>query len=321
MRRIKERGVSIIFISHALEEAMDISDRITVLRDGHLVDEGDASEFDRDRIVRAMIGRDLTNSAYADLANRQIKSNSLGERCLSVENISMGMAVKNASFSVFSGQITGVFGLVGSGRTEMMKIVAGIYKRDAFHGGTIKLHGKPVRYRVPRQAAADGIVYVTEDRKSEGFFDNMSIVQNIQFGSTIADGSFLKVLSIREARERAQEWIKKLNIRAISGDAKMVELSGGNQQKVVIAKALTTKPKVVIFDEPTRGVDVGAIQEIHNFIEDLASSGIAVIVVSSYLPEIQSLSNRILVARKGQIVEEFSAKEATTEKIMFAAVH
>ncbi|HZG30610.1 MAG TPA: sugar ABC transporter ATP-binding protein [Ensifer sp.] len=321
VRRLKKSGVAIIFISHALEEALSISDSITVLRDGRIVDNGPCAEFDRGRIVKAMIGRDLSDSAYADLASREIKQRPPGDRTLSVENISMGVAVRNASFSVFSGQVTGVFGLIGSGRTEMMKVVAGIYKRDLFHGGNVMLEGRPIRYRVPGPAVEDGIVYVTEDRKSEGFFDTMTIGQNIQVGDTVANRSMWNVIDYRSARDLADHWIKRLNIRAISSDAKVIELSGGNQQKVVIAKALTKTPKLVIFDEPTRGVDVGAIREIHEFIQQLADEGIAVVVVSSYLPEILTLSDRILVARQGQIVEEFEARDASEEKIIFAAVH
>jgi len=321
LRRLKKAGVSIIFISHALEEALEISDTITVMRDGKIADTGPGADFDRGRLVRAMIGRDLSNSAYADMGTHEIKARTARARTLSVENVSMGVMVRNASFSVFAGQITGVFGLIGSGRTEMMKVVAGIFKRDLFHGGTVLLQDKPVRYRTPGPAVADGIIYVTEDRKSEGLFENMTIRQNIQVGDTLASRHVWNAVSFRRARELAQHWIKRLGIRAISSGARVVELSGGNQQKVVIAKALTKKPKVVIFDEPTRGVDVGAIHEIHEFIRELADEGIAVIVVSSYLPEILSLSDRILVARQGQIVEEFDAVEANEEKVMFAAVH
>ncbi len=186
------------------------------------MDSGPCAEFDRGRIVKAMIGRDLSDSAYADLASREIKQRPPGDRTLSVENISMGVAVRNASFSVFSGQVTGVFGLIGSGRTEMMN---SIYKRDLFHGGNVMLEGRPIRYRVPGPAVEDGIVYVTEDRKSEGFFDTMTIGQNIQVGDTVANRSMWNVIDYRSARDLADHWIKRLNIRAISSDAKVIELS------------------------------------------------------------------------------------------------
>jgi ABC-type sugar transport system ATPase subunit len=268
-----------------------------------------------------MIGRDLSESAYAENIKLKKAIRPAGKKTLEVQNISMGSMVRNSTFSVFSGQITGVFGLVGSGRTEMMKIISGVIKRDFFHGGNILLDGKYVRYRVPRPAVEDGIIYVTEDRKSEGFFENMTIRDNINVGDMVANANLAKVINFSNAKKLAKLWIKKLNIKTTGNDAPVVELSGGNQQKVVIAKALTQKPKVVIFDEPTRGVDVGAISEIHDFIESLADDGITVIVVSSYLPEILTLSDRILVSRIGQIVEEFEAKDATDEKIMFAAVH
>ena len=193
----------------------------------------------------------------------------------------MGAMVKNMSFAAYAGEVTGISGLVGSGRTETAKVVAGVIKRNLMNGGMVYLNGKPIRYRTPKQAIDDGIVYVTEDRKLNGFYETMSVGE----------------------------------------DPRVNELSGGNQQKVIIAKSLVQKPKVVIFDEPTRGVDVGSIQEIHHFIRSLAEEDIAVVVISSYLPEILAISDRILVTRAGRVVEEFSAANATEEKIMYAAVH
>jgi ABC-type sugar transport system ATPase subunit len=233
----------------------------------------------------------------------------------------MGNIVRNTSFSIFAGQVTGFFGLVGAGRTETMKIVSGVLKRDFFHGGEVRFKGRPVRYRTPRPAIVDGIVYVTEDRKVEGFFESMSIAQNIQVGELTRGDNPLAVVTIAQARQMAAEWTRRLGVRAINPGARVIELSGGNQQKVVIAKSLIQKPELVIFDEPTRGVDVGAIVEIHRFINELADDGIAVIVISSYLPEVLALSDRILVARQGRIVEEMDIAEATEAKIMHAAVH
>src|SRR6202041_467171 len=185
----------------------------------------------------------------------------------------------------------------------------------------VRLDGKQVRYRVPRQAVRDGIVYVTEDRKVEGFFETMSIAGNLQTGDEARGVNPLKIVSMNKARALAKTWIEALSIRAIDGNASIIELSGGNQQKVVIAKSLVQKPKLIIFDEPTRGVDVGAIVEIHQLINRLADDGIAVVVISSYLPEVINLSDRILVYRAGRVVEEFSPAEATEERIMYAAVH
>jgi simple sugar transport system ATP-binding protein len=319
VRRLKARGVSIVFISHALEEALMIADRITILRDGELVASGPTAEFDRDRIISAMVGRSLSNELYRQRAEGTLRKP--GRRVLSVQDISMGAAVRNNSFSIFEGQITGVFGLIGSGRTETFKVVSGIYKRDFLRGGTIELDDRPVRYTVPREAVRDGIVYVTEDRKSEGIFETMSIAENLFGGALSAGREKNRIISMREMREISADWTRQLSIRAINDNARVVELSGGNQQKVVIGKGLVQQPRIVIFDEPTRGVDVGAIAEIHQIINGLADRGLAVVVISSYLPEIMNLSDRILVCRQGRIVEEFSPADSTDEKIMYAAVH
>lgn len=319
VKRLKARGVSIIFISHALEEALAISDRITVLRDGAHVATDATARFDRASIVRAMVGRSLTEELYG--AHRDQTPRPAGRKVLSVQNLSMGTMVRNTSFSVFAGQITGVFGLIGSGRTEAAKVVAGVMKRDLFHGGQVLLDGRPVRYRVPRPAVRDGILYVTEDRKAEGFFETMSIAENIHLGAMAGGQTRGAAVSMAEMRNLAAHWVKALNVRAINADARVIELSGGNQQKVVIAKSLVQKPRLVIFDEPTRGVDVGAIAEIHQIINGLADQGIAVMVISSYLPEILHLSDRILVCRQGRIVEEFAGHGTSEETIMYAAVH
>ena len=319
VQRLRARGVSIIFISHALEEALRISDRITVMRDGrHVVTDATAA-FDREKIVRAMVGRSLSDELYG--ARRDRPRRAPGSQVLSVQNLSMGSAVRNTSFSVFAGQITGVFGLIGSGRTEAAKVVAGVLKRDFFHGGQVRLDGRPVRYRVPRPAVRDGIIYVTEDRKVEGFFETMSIAENIYLGALAGGQAKTATVSLREMKSIAQGWIEALNVKAINGDARVIELSGGNQQKVVVAKALVQKPRLIVFDEPTRGVDVGAIVEIHQLINRLADEGIAVLVISSYLPEVLQLSDRILVCRQGRIVEEFDGQQADEETIMYAAVH
>jgi simple sugar transport system ATP-binding protein len=319
IRRLKASGVSIVFISHALEEALLISDRITILRDGELVASGPVEKFDRETIIAAMVGRTLSGELYQKRDEKALRPP--GRKVLSVQDVSMSNIVRNNSFSIFDGQITGVFGLIGSGRTETFKIVSGIYKRDFLRGGAIELEDKPVRYLVPREAVRDGIVYVTEDRKSEGFFETMSIAENLFSGLLAAGKEKSAIISLKEMRALAAEWTQRLNIRAINDNARVVELSGGNQQKVVIGKGLVQEPRIVIFDEPTRGVDVGAIAEIHQLIRKLADKGLAVVVISSYLPEIMNLSDRILVCRQGRMVEEFSPAEATEEKIMYAAVH
>ena len=316
IQRLKTSGVAVVFISHAIEEALDIADRITVLRDGAVVVTDAATSFDRASIIRSMVGRTLSDELYT---RKDGHVRAPQDRVLSVQNLSMGSMVRNTSFSVYGGQVTGIFGLIGSGRTETAKVVAGVLKRNLFHGGAVRLFDRAVRYRMPRPAMLDGIVYVTEDRKAEGFFEGMSITENIFAGRRTARGP--RVVSRGQMAELAAVWRAKLNIRAIDAGARVVELSGGNQQKVVVAKSLVQRPKLVIFDEPTRGVDVGAIAEIHAIIRGLADDGLAVMVISSYLPEVLNLSDRILVARQGRIVEEFSPEDATEETIMYAAVH
>ena len=315
---LKARGVSVVFISHALEEALLLADRITVLRDGQHVVTDLKENFDRARIVQAMVGRDLSQTLYGQ---KKTQVRPPGDCVLSVRNLRMASMVKNNSLSVFAGQVTGVFGLVGAGRTETFKVVAGLIKRDFFHGGEVLLNGKPVRYRVARQAIQDGIAYITEDRKVEGFFETMSIAQNIYMGLMAKVGSVAGWVSQAQTQAVGDHWTQLLNVRAISQDVKVIELSGGNQQKVVIAKSLVQDPEVIIFDEPTRGVDVGAIAEIHAEINRLADAGKAVVVISSYLPEVMSLSDRILVAKQGKVVVEFAGNDASQEDIMYAAIH
>jgi len=314
---LKSRGVSIIFISHALEEALTLSDRITVMRDGKKIVTDETRNFDRDQIVRAMVGRDLASTLYGK--NTRVRP--AGKRVLSVQNLRVGNMVRNTSFSVFSGQITGVFGLIGSGRTETFKVVAGVLKRDFRYGGKILFKEKAVKYRVPAPAVSAGIAYITEDRKVDGFFETMTLSRNIYLGSLAKAGGRRHWVRAKAENTVGATWRDRLKIRSVTAGAKVIELSGGNQQKVVIAKSLVQDPEVIIFDEPTRGVDVGAVAEIHEIIKQLADQGFAVVVISSYLPEIMTLSDRILVSRQGRIVEEFSGAEAAEEDIMYASIH
>ena len=235
MKKLKGRGVSIIFISHALEEALQNADRITVLRDGELVVTDVAVNFDRDKIIRAMVGRALSGELYSRKGGRR-KTRRAGEKVLSVQNLSMGTIVRNNSFTIYAGQITGVFGLIGAGRSETAKIIAGIVKRDFFYGGEVRLFGRSVRYRVPRPAVRDGIVYVTEDRKLEGFFETMSIAENLQVGTLSADKGRRIIVRLSEMRQLANEWTKALNIHALDANARSHRTfrrkpaKGGNRQ-------------------------------------------------------------------------------------------
>jgi simple sugar transport system ATP-binding protein len=317
MKSLQKSGVAMIFISHALEEALIHADRITVLRNGQLVKTGPATEFYRDRLIRFMIGDDLAAHSSAPRAARVART---ALPVLRVENIRMGNVVNNMSFSIFPGEITGIAGLIGSGRSEVAKVIMGHTKRN-FGGGQIWLEGREVRYSLPAQAVAAGIAYVSEDRKLDGFFDVMSVSENIGLGWLAKFGRGAVVAPRTKMRAVAREWEERLAIRRIGSDQAVLYLSGGNQQKVVIAKSLVQKPKLVIFDEPTRGVDVGAIAEIRQIIRAFAEGGAGVMLISSYLPEILDLSDRILVAKSGTIVAEFARSEASAEKILHAAIH
>ena len=318
VRDLRARGVAIIYISHALEESLQIADRITVLRDGRLVITAPAKTLNRDALVQQMVGRQVAQAVYG---RRAKPAHQRREKVLTVENVTMGMVVKNMSFSVYAGEVVGIAGLIGSGRTEIAKIIFGALKRNLVNGGTIRLRGKPIRYRVPRQAIDHGIAYITEDRKANGFFETMIVDDNFYIGRLATKAGFSFLLSRARRSILANYWVERLKISALQRKAKIVELSGGNQQKVVLAKSLVQDPSIIIFDEPTRGVDVATIPHIHTEIRRLADEGKAVVVISSYLPEILAVSDRILVARTGRIVAEFDAAEATQDKILYAAVH
>ena len=317
---LRRQGVGVVFISHALEESLAIADRITVLRDGRHIVTKPARALTREALVHHMVGRDIAQTHHGRAA-RHGEARAARQRVLSVENVTMGNVVKNMSFSVYAGEVVGLAGLIGSGRTEIAKIICGEFRRNLIHGGMIYLNGRPVRYRVPKQAVDDGIVYITEDRRMNGFFETMAVDDNIYAGRLATREGARVLVSRREKRSLADHWVDKLKISSIHRSARISELSGGNQQKVVVAKALAQAPSLVIFDEPTRGVDVGTIPQIHQAIRELADQGKAVMVISSYLPEVLSVADRILVARQGRIAEEFQAADATEHKIMFAAIH
>ena len=318
IERMKAAGLGIIFVSHALEEALEISERVTVLRDGGHQITRPAKGLTRDELVQHIVGR--TVDSYYDTRSASGAAPAARQKVLSVENLSMGGIVKNMTFSAYAGEVLGIFGLVGSGRTETAKVIAGVLKRNRIHGGHVRVKGKDVRYRVPTQAIRDGIGYITEDRKVNGFFETMGIAENIYLGR-IATPKYRRLrISRKELQSVARRFVEGLRVRTINTGAKVIELSGGNQQKVTIAKSLAQDPDVLIFDEPTRGVDVGAIPEIHRIIRDLAEEGKAVIVISSYLPETLAISDRLLVARQGRIAAEFSPTRATPEQIMYAAI-
>ena len=228
---------------------------ITVLRDGRLVITAPARQLNRNALVQYMVGREVAQAVYGG----KKQTGHRREKVLSVENVTMAGVVKNMSFSVYAGEVVGIAGLIGSGRTEIAKIIFGALKRNLVNGGTIRLRGKPIRYRVPRQAIDDGIAYITEDRKANGFFETMIVDDNVYIGNLGTRRGWSFLLSRARRAKLANYWVDRLKINALQRKARIVELSGGNQQKVVLAKTLVQDPQIIIFDEPTRGVDVGTI--------------------------------------------------------------
>ena len=316
MRTLQKAGVAMIFISHALEEALMYADRITVLRNGRLMKTGLASEFDRDSLIHHMIGEEL--EARQPAAPQGPRGPIRAPRASGVENIRWGSVVNNMSFSIFPGEITGIAGLIGSGAARSPKsswdtpnatLAAAKY---GWRGGGPEIACPLRRWRRNRVCI--------EDRKLEGLFDMMTVQDNIGLGWLAKFARNAVVAPFAKMRAISSEWEDRLSIRRVSNDQKVLYLSGGNQQKVVFAKSLSQKPKLVIFDKPTRGVDVGAIAEIREIIRAFADSGAGVMLISSYLPEILDLSDRILVAKGGAIAAEFARSEATAEKILDAAI-
>ncbi|ELK45442.1 sugar ABC transporter ATP-binding protein [Halobacillus sp. ACCC02827] len=308
IRSLKQDGVSIVYISHRMEEIFTICDRITVMRDGKTVDTTPIPETDFDDVVRKMVGRELTDRFPA-------RKPSVGEKVLEVKNLSRAGAFRNVNFSIRAGEIVGVAGLMGAGRTEIMRAIFGLDQKD---DGEIVMNGEPIVVRRPSEAVAKGIGFITEDRKEEGLVLDFSIKDNIALPSL---ASFTKYGRIEEKSESdfVDLLIKRLTIKTESSETPANHLSGGNQQKVVIAKWIGIGPKVLILDEPTRGVDVGAKREIYQLMNELTDRGVAIIMVSSELPEVLGMSDRILVVHEGEIAGELGREDADQEKIMTLA--
>jgi rhamnose transport system ATP-binding protein len=307
VRQTRDRGVAVLFVSHRLEEVFELCGRATVLRDGRHVITAPTSELTAADLVRYMVGRSV--SLFPRSASN------IGNVLLDVKGLTRIGAFRDVTFSVRAGEIVGLSGLVGAGRTEIARVLFGIDRADA---GEVLLAGKRVRFKTPSEALHAGVAYVPEDRHLDGLVAGFSIAENI---SLPIIPRLFPHLFIRGNRERnlAAGYTEKLRIRS-TGVAELVEaLSGGNQQKVVIAKWLATEPRVLILDEPTRGVDIGAKVEVHRIISDLAAAGMGIILISSELPEVLAMSDRIIVLHEGRKTAEISRAEASEEKVMFAA--
>lgn len=308
IRRLRDQGTSILYISHKLDEVLAISDDITVLRDGRKIESAPASSWDEDRLIRTMVGRDLTQFFHRT-------TNPVGEVILEVTGISVPGRFENVSFTVRRGEIVGMAGLVGAGRTEVAEAIFGLVP---IRSGTIGVNGHEVTLNRPRAAIRQGIALVPEDRRQDGIVGELSTATNITIANLRRYSSW-GWMSRKYERKEVGSISGRVNLKPDTLRRSIRKLSGGNQQKAVISKWLLCNPRVLILDEPTRGIDVGAKSEIYELIHELTAAGLGVLLISSEMPEVLGMSDRVLVMRKGSLVAEFTRENATEEAIMTAA--
>lgn len=305
INHLKKKGISIIYVSHRLEELWEVADRVTVLRDGQYITTSDINDMNKDKLIKLMVGRDLTEHFPE-------RNSSPGEEILKVKNLSKKGVLSDISFSLRKGEVIGFAGLVGSGRTDLMRCIFGA---DVYNEGKIYIDNKEVKISSPKGAIENGIGFITEDRKSQGLVLVRSVKENI----TITDLDQIInrfIINYRKEEKLAEDLVDSLRIKTPSLEQKTKFLSGGNQQKVVLAKWLLQNARILIFDEPTRGIDVGAKKEVYNLINNLVKNGVGVIMVSSELPEIIGMSDRIYVMNHGRITGKISSQEVTQEIIL-----
>lgn len=308
IRTLRRQNIAIIYISHRMSEVYELADRVTVLRDGQYVGTLEGEQINAEELIRRMVGRSLADLYMHDTVE-------IGDVVLEVRNLSDGHGIGPVSLALRRGEIVGLAGLIGAGRTELARLIFGA---DRATSGEIRVAGKPVRIRRPLDAIRAGIGLVPESRKEQGLFLQMAVQENIVINAmpNLSIGGFL---NMRNIRLTARRQVNDLNIRLASLDQLVANLSGGNQQKVVLARWLTLSPAVLLLDEPTRGVDVGAKAEIYRIMSKLARAGVAILMISSELPEILGMSDRILVMREGKIAAELPGRTTTQEEIMFHA--
>lgn len=305
---LRKKGVSMVYISHRMEEIFELCDRITVLRDGSYIGVKNIPETNMNEIVKMMIGREIGDR----YPSRNVK---IGKEVLKVKELTRKGTFHDVNFSVRAGEVLGVSGLMGAGRTEIMQAIFG---NLSYESGTIEIDGKEVKISNPRQAMEHGIGFITEDRKTEGLMLDKSIRENISL-CNLRRISKSSVISREAEKNMVAEAIKDLHIKCFGSYHECNNLSGGNQQKVVLAKWILTNPKILILDEPTRGVDIGAKKEIYSIINKLAAQGVAIIMVSSELPEVLGMSDNIMVVREGEVRGIISYEEANQERVMTLA--
>lgn len=303
--RLKKQGVAIIYISHKMDEIFRISDTITVLRDGQWIGTKPASELDDNSLIKMMVGRELTDIYPKEPAP-------IGDVILEVKDLSRGKKVKNVSLTLRRGEVLGIAGLVGAGRSELVETIFGLYPKT---GGEIFLNGKKTDIKNPKEAIKNKIALITEDRKLTGLNLIASVKENISIVS-LSKMSKNGIIDKKRENEVAEKYIKELKIKTPNGNAIVGNLSGGNQQKVVLAKWLLDEPEIIIFDEPTRGIDIGAKRDIYLLINELAKEGKAVIVISSEMAEVMGISDRIVVMCEGELKGEVQRDEFSQELIM-----
>ncbi|QGU95628.1 ATP-binding cassette domain-containing protein [Clostridium bovifaecis] len=308
--KLKKKGIAIIYISHRMEEIFTICDRVTVLRDGQYVGDAKTSEVTNDDLIAMMVGRKLEEQ----FPYRKAK---IGDIILRTENLQYKNKVNSVSFEVKAGEILGVAGLMGSGRTELAKVIFGEYRKEA---GEIYVAGEKVKISSPQDGIKNGICYLSEDRKKEGLVLGMSVGENMTLSNLVSYENNLKKIDKKKEREDIEEYIKKLSVKTPYPEQLMKNLSGGNQQKAILAKWIMLSPKVLIIDEPTKGIDVGAKKEIYEVLNELKASGKAIIMISSDLPEVMGVSDRIMVMHEGKVSGILSHEEANQERIMKYAV-
>ncbi len=310
IRSMKENGITILYISHKLEEIFEICDRVSIIKDGRNVADYDIQDTTKDKLIKGMVGREL-NNYYPE------HHHTPGDVILEVKDLCWNNYVKNVSFKVRSGEILGFAGLVGAGRTETMRA---LFCAEKPTGGEIFINGKSVKFKRPKDAINNGIAFATEDRRFQGLVLCRSCAENITLANFKSIASKLGLIDLKKETKIAERFKQSLSIKMPSVKALAKNLSGGNQQKLVIAKWLNTDVKVFIFDEPTRGIDVGSKAEIYKLMCTLAENGAAVIMVSSELPEVLGVSDRIIIMNTGQIVGELDVKDADEERIMAYAI-
>jgi L-arabinose transport system ATP-binding protein len=307
IRKLRDEGKIVIYVSHRMSELQKITDKVAIFKDGKYVDTVVTKDVAQQQLIRMMVGRDL-----GDIYSSLDRNKKIGEVLLDVRGISSDR-VKPVSFQLRRGEVLGFSGLVGAGRTEVMRALIGADKR---RGGEIYLEGRKIENRSPKEAMDNGIIMVPEDRKLQGIIKNLSVSGNINIALLDQNSNRFGVISSKKEEAEADEGIRKFNIKTPDRDKMIVELSGGNQQKCIVARGLATHPKVLILDEPTKGIDVGAKSEFYEMICEFAKQGLGVILISSELPEVIGLSDRIIVMRSLQIAGEVDAKDATEDGLL-----